>query len=290
MNEMTMTKTMTDTTIRKQIFLPAPKAVVWDYLTKAERLNDWFHPAEADLAEGQDYLLTSGKDGERMCWGKVVEMRPHDYLRWEFTVGPLEGKMTTVEWLIEESSGGSRLTLTHSGLPESVEGFGLVLALDKGWHGFLMNLRDLASMQADGSYSATINVPAPVTAAWRAIRDEMHLWWSLQVEPSETGATIRFGNSHVSFDIGAERDGIEQWLCTDANMIIEDVADTAEWQGTSLIWRVVPEGSGSRITLTHQGLNQSLECLDVCTRGWQHFFEGSLKAHLSGGMPSPETN
>ncbi len=78
-----------------------------------------------------------------MCWGRVQEMQPTGYMRWSFAVGPLEGAMTTVEWRLEPAAGGTRLTLTHSGLPETAEGYGLVLALDKGWHGFLLNLHDL---------------------------------------------------------------------------------------------------------------------------------------------------
>lgn len=134
---------MTNTTIHKSIFLGADKATVWAHLTDAGKLGQWFHPAEADLAEGQDFLLKSAKDGDRMCWGKVEVAQPHDYMKWSFTVGPMQGAMSTVEWRLEDAPGGTRLSLEHSGLPQDADGFGLVLALDKGWHGFLMNLRTL---------------------------------------------------------------------------------------------------------------------------------------------------
>lgn len=140
---MTDTLQHCDTTIRKSIFLPADKPTVWRYLTDADWLSRWFHPADKDLAQGQDYLLTSQKDGDRMCWGTVEEMRPHDYMRWSFTVGPMNGQMSCVEWRLENAPGGTRLVLEHSGLPQESDGFGLVLALDKGWHGFLGNLRSV---------------------------------------------------------------------------------------------------------------------------------------------------
>ncbi len=139
----TMAELSQDTTIRKSVFLAAPKTRVWAFLTKIDLLNEWFHPAENDLAVGEDYTLRSQKDGDRMCWGKVVEARPHDYMKWDFTVGPMNGDMTTVEWELTEAPGGTRLTLVHSGLPADVDGFGLVMALDKGWHGFLSNLHDM---------------------------------------------------------------------------------------------------------------------------------------------------
>ncbi len=134
---------MTDTTIRKSVFLSAPRARVWEFLTRADLLDQWFHPADKDLVEGEDYRLTSKKDGDRMCWGKVEQADPHDYMKWSFTIGPLNGEMTTVEWRLEDAPGGTRLTLEHSGLPTDADGYGLVMALDKGWHGFLHNLHSM---------------------------------------------------------------------------------------------------------------------------------------------------
>ena len=46
------------------------------------------------------------------------------------------------------AGGGTRLTLEHSELPNSQEGYGLLLALDMGWHGFMGNLHDLATAPA----------------------------------------------------------------------------------------------------------------------------------------------
>ena len=139
----TMRQSMTDKIIRKSVYLATDAETVWAHLTQPDLLAKWFHPAQAPLEEGQDFLLTSQKDGDRMCWGKVTEMRPPAYMKWDFTVGPLNGKMTEVEWFIEEIEGGTRLSLEHRGLPEDTEAFGLVLALDKGWHGFVLALREL---------------------------------------------------------------------------------------------------------------------------------------------------
>lgn len=280
---------MTDTEIRKSIHIAASRETVWDYLTQADLLGRWFHPAEADLRDDTDYTLLSQNDGDRMCWGKVVEMRRPEYMRWDFTVGPMQGAMSTVEWTLEEAPDGTRLTLEHSGLPQSKDGFGLVLALDKGWHGFLANLQSLAAADQAGDYFATIRVPAAPEAARRAIFDEMGTWWSSGVERSDTGVRVHFGPSHVDFDFrGGARPGEYDWLCTEAHMLIEGVQDAGEWQGSHLLWHIAPEGSGSRITLTHKGLNPQMACADVCTRGWQKYFEHSLREHLSGGIPTPE--
>lgn len=139
-------------------------------------------------------------------------------------------------------------------------------------------------------YSASIETTADAAHAAHAIRDEMHIWWSLRVEKDDKQATIRFFNSHVTFvfDTGAT-DQRFSWTCTDARMIIEGVADDTEWKGSRLLWDVQPCANGSRVTLTHQGLNPDMECHRVCVAGWGRYFETSLKNHLNGAPASPET-
>ncbi len=134
---------MQTSTINKSVYLTASQADVWDHLTKADLLGKWFHPAKEDLALGQEFTFVSANDGKRMCFGSVEEETPKSYLKWAFSVGPLNGVMTTVEWHLEETAGGTRLGLTHSGLPSDAAGYGLLKALDKGWHGFLGNLHNL---------------------------------------------------------------------------------------------------------------------------------------------------
>ena len=139
-------------------------------------------------------------------------------------------------------------------------------------------------------YSATICTTADASATARAIRDEMDIWWSLRVEKDGNQATIRFYNSHVTFTFDPDAtDHRFSWTCVDANMIIEDVADHSEWQGTKLLWEITPNKTGSCVTLTHQGLNPDMECHQVCVAGWGRYFENSLKNHLNGVTASPET-
>ncbi len=140
-------------------------------------------------------------------------------------------------------------------------------------------------------YAATIQSPQPLHATASSIRDGIEKWWSVRVDRKEDGFTIHFNNSHVTFAYEpGHRDDEFVWACTDANMIIENVKDRAEWRGTRLIWTLKDSVSGSEVTLHHEGLNSEIECFDVCVRGWQHYFEGSLKAFLNGETPTPETN
>lgn len=140
-------------------------------------------------------------------------------------------------------------------------------------------------------YTATITTTAsPLTAA-QAIDRDLELWWSTRVDRHANGFTVRFNNSHARFERDAGSNDLAfGWTCTDAHMIIEDVPDASEWAGTQLLWSVTPTESGSTVSLTHRGLTPQIACFDVCQRGWQHFFESSLRNHLNGQVAQPEAS
>ena len=46
-----------------------------------------------------------------------------------------------VRWTLENVTGGTRLSLEHTGLPQGADAFGLVLALDKGWDDHIARMR-----------------------------------------------------------------------------------------------------------------------------------------------------
>ncbi len=276
---------MTEAIIQKTMYFAAPKDRVWAFLTKAELVATWFNRPNKDLTQGAAFDLAECDTGEVLCGGKVTEMRPTDFMAWDFTVTAMGGHTSHVEWHLADHDGGTQLTLKHSGLPQSGEALGLLRALDHGWHGYLNALYGAAALN---DYKATIHTNATPDQIKTALRDELHMWWSDRVKTTDTGFTIRFNNSHVTCAYDAENP--LHWHVTDAKMIIEDVADDTEWTGTSLIWTLQDTDTGTDITLHHKGLNENLECLDVCTRGWELYFESSLKAHLAGETPTPQTH
>ena len=130
------------TTINKSIYLKASKEQVWAYLTEVEKVKVWFHRYDADLAEGQDYKIFGQDSGNELGHGTVTRAEPHDLLEYSFAIGPMQGGSSTVKWTLDAVPGGTRLNLEHSGLSDDAEGFGLVLALDKGWDEHLGRMRD----------------------------------------------------------------------------------------------------------------------------------------------------
>jgi len=136
---------MSETTISKSIFLAAPRETVWAYLTDKDKLGEWFHPADANLEEGKPYaLLEDASDSSsKICWGEVLSARKPAFLSYTFTIKPLGGAMTTVDWTLEEAAGGTRVTLEHKGVGEAAgeAALGLLMALDKGWDEHFAKLR-----------------------------------------------------------------------------------------------------------------------------------------------------
>ncbi len=134
---------MTDTILRKSIYLRASPAQVWAYLTDPDKLAIWFHKPETTLVEGE-YEMFGTESGDRLMWGEVLVAEPFSRLEYTFTIAPMGDRTSTVKWLLEEVAGGTRLSLRHEGLPQGEEAFGLTLALDKGWDDHLARMRAAA--------------------------------------------------------------------------------------------------------------------------------------------------
>ena len=141
---------MNSGTIIKTVFFNAPRETVWSFLTDKDKLGEWYHPAEQDLAEGEDYALSRVDENDRkirQIWGEVLEMDFPFKLVTTFCVDPFGGNETTVTWVLEEAAGGTRLHLTHEGIVEATgdAAMHLLKALDAGWDEHLGELRKKAA-------------------------------------------------------------------------------------------------------------------------------------------------
>lgn len=131
---------MTQTAIKKSIYLKATKAQVWEYLTDPEKLAIWFHKPNSPLVDGE-YAMYGVDSGNKLMWGNVNVCEPHSRLEYTFTITPMGEHVSNVKWLLEDVAGGTRLSLVHEDLPQGEEGFGLTLALDKGWDDHMARMR-----------------------------------------------------------------------------------------------------------------------------------------------------
>ena len=93
--------------IRREIVLPAPREDVWDALTDAERLEDWFaNDVELDLRPGGGASFRWSNGEERHA--TVTEVEPERRLAFDWED---EG---TVEFTLDDDADGTRLTVVES--------------------------------------------------------------------------------------------------------------------------------------------------------------------------------
>jgi hypothetical protein len=61
----------------------------------------------------------------------------------------------------------------------------------------------------------------------------------------------------------------------------------SEWVGTRPTFTITPADlSSSDLHFRHQGLTSELDCIDMCTRGWDHFLQ-SLRQYIETGTGMP---
>ena len=132
---------MNDLTLNKSIYLRAEPANVWAYLTEPDKLALWFHAPKEPLQEGASLAMYGVESGDKLIWGEVRVAQKPKYLEYTFTVKPMGDAVSVVKWTLTPVAGGTRLELEHSGLPQHVEAFDLLLALDKGWDDHIARMR-----------------------------------------------------------------------------------------------------------------------------------------------------
>lgn len=134
----------------KSLYLKAPIEHIWTFLTESDRLALWFYAAAKPFEEGGAYtLLTNshGKEGDRICWGNVLQLEPPKRLVHTFTHDHLRGVETVCTWQLEAfdadcSTPVTILTLHHTGFEKVGEGaFDIAADHDKGWDEHFIRLR-----------------------------------------------------------------------------------------------------------------------------------------------------
>ncbi|MEO7495966.1 MAG: SRPBCC domain-containing protein [Massilia sp.] len=142
-------------------------------------------------------------------------------------------------------------------------------------------------------YQHSINIAASPAAVYAALTtlDGLQGWWSQDSDGSSAvGDTLHFRFGACSKDMLVERldAGREvRWRCTRAVIIAESVSKPDEWVGTEPVFRLSADGQGgTRLDFEHLGLAPTLQCFNLCVKGWEHFL-ASLKQYVETGEGTP---
>lgn len=103
--------------------IPHPPAKVWRALTEPGLLGQWLMETDMEPSVGHDFTFkqepTPWWDGVVRC--EIQELEPNERLRYSWRSATGESQLdTVVTWTLEPTStGGTRLTLEHSGFVPS---------------------------------------------------------------------------------------------------------------------------------------------------------------------------
>ncbi|XZF15826.1 SRPBCC family protein [Chitinophagaceae bacterium MMS25-I14] len=140
-------------------------------------------------------------------------------------------------------------------------------------------------------YKKSITVNKPVNEVYAAITRHIADWWSNDLKGAAVQAgdsfDISFGSTRKTMDIvEAIPDERVVWKCVKAYISSAALKNKSEWEGTEMIWTISASGQYTTLDFLHKGLNQSLECYNVCEAGWDTFL-GSLETYLTTGKGQP---
>jgi uncharacterized protein YndB with AHSA1/START domain len=143
-----------------------------------------------------------------------------------------------------------------------------------------------ASADASTDYQKTIRVKADPEALFAALTSLSGLaaWWT-----DVTGSGVAGGELTFWFDAPepcvmhvdqATRPTSVQWTVTACDFL-------PDWVGTRPTFTITPvDGDASELHFRHRGLTAALDCIEMCTRGWDHFLV-SFRDYVEAGRGSP---
>jgi uncharacterized protein YndB with AHSA1/START domain len=135
-------------------------------------------------------------------------------------------------------------------------------------------------------YQTTIRVKASPDAVFDALTTVTGLaaWWNPVSGSGETGGELRF-NMNAPEPLVIQVD--EATRPTSVRWTVIDCPFLPDWIGTRPTFTITPvDGETFDLHFRHQGLTEELECIDMCTRSWNHYMT-SLRDYLEVGRGSP---
>ncbi|MCU1676308.1 MAG: uncharacterized protein JWM93_1066 [Frankiales bacterium] len=142
----------------------------------------------------------------------------------------------------------------------------------------------------DQDFSAAFVLDATPDEALAAVTD-VRGWWSGTIE----GQTTTLGDvfTYEVPDVHKCRMTLTElvpgrrvvWHVTDSWIGFVD-GDTAEWDGTDMVFDITETTGGTEVRFTHVGLAPRVECFDMCSSAWSTYV-ASLRDLIVTGEGDP---
>ena len=138
------------------------------------------------------------------------------------------------------------------------------------------------------NYRTTVQINAPAETVFDAITtpEALATWWSPVTGSGLTGGDLRFpmvaDQAPLLIHVDeASRPTTVRWTVVECTFM-------EDWEQTRPIFAIAAiDASACELTFEHVGLNDELECKDMCSRSWDHFVRTSLRELAEGGLGAP---
>ena len=139
---------------------------------------------------------------------------------------------------------------------------------------------------SNADYEMTLRIRATPDALFDALTtvEGLSAWWSRATGSGETGGQLKFFMSApepcVMRVVAAVRPVSVQWTVTACDFL-------PDWVGTRPTFTVTAlDGATTELHFRHRGLTAELDCIEMCTRGWDHYLP-SLRDYVETGRGNP---
>ncbi len=271
----------------------APVQKVWNALTNKNEMKIWYFDLKEFKAEkGFIFQFTGGPSPEtqylHIC--EITELIPEKKLAYSWRYDGYNG-ISYVSFELFPQGNNTLFKLTHSDIgtfPTKNADFAIG-NFEEGWnqiiHSSLKNYLEKDNFQ----YAITLETDAK--KIYSGLTQQLHQWWTEKMEGSADKLndvfTVHFDKTYKIIKV------VElllnkkiTWEILDSFIDIPEFKNKSEWSGTRISWEITANDDSTDLVLTHHGLNQSLECYEVCNNGWISFME-SFHDFLTTGMGTP---
>lgn len=144
----------------------------------------------------------------------------------------------------------------------------------------------MTSTSTDYRTTVRVNAPADVVFDQVTSPETLTAWWSPATGRALTGGELRFpmvaGQPPLRVRVDeTTRPTTVRWTVTECTFM-------PDWVGTQPTFMIAPLDDGScELSFEHHGLDDQLECKDMCSRSWNHFIGTSLRELAEGGPGAP---
>jgi uncharacterized protein YndB with AHSA1/START domain len=144
----------------------------------------------------------------------------------------------------------------------------------------------MSSTTTDYRTTVRVNTPADVVFDQVTSPEALTAWWSPVTGSGLTGGELRFpmvaGQPPLLIRVDeASRPTTVRWTVLECTFM-------QDWVGTQPTFTITAlDDRSCELAFEHRGLNDELECMDMCGRSWNHFIRTSLRELAEGGPGAP---